>query len=152
MDTQKRKELVRNRKARFEYEILDKLEVGIVLRGTEIKSLRANGGSLQEAYVYIEQGELWLVNASIAPYKQASFETHSEKRRRKLLAHKKEIRKLQQGMDEKGLTCVPLCLYLKKGKAKLEIALARGKKVHDKRASIKEREDKRAISRAMKQF
>lgn len=150
-DTSEIKELVSNRKAGFQYEILETFETGIVLHGTEIKSLRDHGGSLQEAYVSIDAGELWLVNASIAPYRFGSIYNHEEKRRRKLLAHKREIQKLTASIQEKGLTCIPLSIYLKKGRAKVKIALARGKKLHDKRESIKEREDNKAIQRAMKQ-
>lgn len=149
-ETSEIKELVSNRKAGFQYEILETFETGIVLLGTEIKSLRDHGGSLQEAYVTIDADELWLVNSSIAPYRFASFYNHEEKRKRKLLMHKKEIRKLAIAIQEKGLTCIPLSIYLKKGRAKVKIALARGKKLHDKRESIKEREDTRAIQRALK--
>lgn len=146
------KELVSNRKAGFNYEILETFETGIVLQGTEIKSLRDHGGSLQEAYVSIDGGELWLVNSSIAPYRFGSLYNHEEKRKRKLLAHKREIIKLQTAIQEKGLTCIPLSIYLKNGRAKVKIALAKGKKLHDKREAIKEREDDKAIKRAMKNF
>lgn len=146
------KELVSNRKAGFSFEILETFETGIVLQGTEIKSLRDHGGSLQESYVSIDGGELWLVNASIAPYRFGSVYNHEEKRRRKLLMHKREITKIQAAIQEKGLTCIPLSIYLKKGRAKVKIALAKGKKLHDKREAIKEREDDRAIKRAMKSY
>lgn len=149
-DTPHIKELVSNRKAGFQYEILDTFEVGIVLIGTEIKSLRNNGGSLQEAYISVDRGELWLLNASIAPYRFGSVYNHEEKRKRKLLAHKKEILRITSSIQEKGLTCIALSLYLKNGKAKVKIALARGKKLHDKRDSIKEKEDTRSIQRALK--
>jgi len=145
------KELVSNRKAGFEYELLEKLEVGISLVGTEIKSLRDHGGSLHEAYVSIDKGELWLVNASIAPYRFGNVHNHPEKRKRKLLAHKNEIVRLQAAIQEKGLTCIPLSIYLKNGKAKVKVALARGKKLHDKRETIKRREDAKTIQRVMKQ-
>jgi SsrA-binding protein len=146
------KELVSNRKAGFSYEILETYEAGIVLMGTEIKSLRDHGGSLQEAYVTIDNGELWLVNSSIAPYRFGSVYNHEEKRRRKLLMHKRELIKMHAAIQEKGLTCIPLSIYLKKGTAKVKIALAKGKKLHDKREAIKEREDNKAVQRAMKQF
>ncbi|HXF29352.1 MAG TPA: SsrA-binding protein SmpB [Chlamydiales bacterium] len=143
-------DLVSNRRATFEYEILDTYEVGIVLVGTEIKSLRSGGGSLQEAYVMCENGELWLVNSTIAPYKFGSVYNHEDKRRRKLLAHKREIDAIETAIQKKGLTALALSIYLKNGRAKLKIAIARGKKVHDKRASIQEREQKREIERQMK--
>lgn len=149
-DTPHIKELVSNRKAGYQYEILDTYEAGIALLGTEIKSLRQNGGSLQEAYISIDKGELWLVNASIAPYKFGSVYNHEEKRKRKLLMHKREILKLHSAMQEKGLTCIPLKLYLKNGKVKVKIAIAKGKKLHDKRESIKEKEDTRAMQRMLK--
>ncbi len=149
-DSTEIKELVSNRKAGFQYEILETIETGIVLQGTEIKSLRDHGGSLQEAYVTIDGGELWLVHASIAPYKFGSLYNHDERRKRKLLAHKKEIQRLNASIQEKGLTCIPLSIYLKSGRAKVKIAICKGKKLHDKRESIKEREDDRAIQRAMK--
>lgn len=145
------KELVSNRKAGYSYEILETLETGIALLGTEIKSLRDHGGSLQDAYVTIDDDELWLVNSSIAPYRYGGVYNHEERRKRKLLAHKREIRKLNAAIQEKGLTCIPLAIYLKKGRAKVKIALAKGKKLHDKREAIKEREDNKAIQRAMKQ-
>jgi SsrA-binding protein len=144
------KELSSNRKASYEYEILDTYEAGIALLGTEIKSLRNNGGSLQEAYISADRGELWLLNASIAPYRFGSVYNHEEKRKRKLLMHKREILKINSAMQEKGLTCIPLKLYLKNGKVKVKIAIARGKKLHDKRESIKEREDTRAMQRVLK--
>lgn len=144
------KEIISNRRAHFDYEILEKFEVGIQLLGTEIKSLRINGGSLQEAFISIEKGELWLINASIPPYSFGNVYNHEERRKRKLLAHSKEIRKIAAAIQEKGLTCIPLALFLRKGYAKLLIALAKGKKVHDKRESIKAREDKRAMNRLLK--
>lgn len=144
------KELISNRRAHFDYEILDKFEVGIQLLGTEIKSLRINGGSLQEAFISIERGELWIINSSIPPYSFGSVYNHEEKRKRKLLAHKQEIRRIASAIQEKGLTCIPLALFLRKGYAKLSIALAKGKKLHDKREHIKEREDKKAMNRFLK--
>ena len=144
------KELVSNRKASFEYEILETLEVGIVLMGTEIKSLRDNGGSLQEAYIVIEKGELWMIGSSIAPYKYGNVYNHEEKRKRKLLAHSRETAKFQSAIQEKGLTCIPLSMYLKNGRAKVKIALVRGKKLYDKRATIQQREDTKAMQRMLK--
>ena len=151
-DTTDTKELVSNRKAGFQYEILETLETGIVLLGTEIKSLRDHGGSLQEAYITIDKGELWLVNVTIAPYRFGGPHNHEDKRKRKHHAHKREITKLNCAIQEKGLTCIPLSIYLKKGRAKVKIALVKGKKLHDKREAIKEREDNKSIQRAMKNF
>jgi SsrA-binding protein len=151
MSTPPTKELISNRRAFHDYEIMDTFEVGIQLRGTEIKSLRAHGGSLQEAFVTIERGELWLIGSSIKPYDFGGVYNHEERRKRKLLAHRKEILRIDAAINEKGLTCIPLALYLKGGIAKLKIALARGKKVHDKREAIKAREEKRFVSRMMKQ-
>jgi SsrA-binding protein len=145
------KEIISNKKAFFNYEILEKFEVGVVLKGTEIKSLRANGGSLQEAFISVEKGELWLIGSSIAPYGFGSFYNHEERRKRKLLASRREIMRISSAIQEKGLTCVPLSLYLKHGLAKLCIALAKGKKAHDKREAIKERDEKRAVHQALKE-
>jgi SsrA-binding protein len=146
------KDLVTNRKAFYEYEMLETFEVGIQLVGTEIKSLRANGGSLQEAFISVERGELWLIGSSIKPYSFGGAYNHEERRKRKLLAHRREIQTIGAAIQEKGLTCIPLCLYLKGGLAKLKIALAKGKQLHDKRETIKAREDKRSIDRLMKQY
>jgi len=145
------KELASNRKAHFEYEIIDTLECGIQLMGTEIKSMREHGASIQEAYIAVDKGELWLINSSITPYQFGSVYNHEEKRKRKLLAHKREIIRFGQTIQEKGLTCIPLAIYLKNGKAKVKIAICKGKKLHDKRKSIQERDEKREISRLMKQ-
>ncbi len=143
-------ELVSNRRARYDYEILETYEGGISLEGTEIKSLRNHGGSLQDAFVQIIRGEAWLKNASIAPYAFGNIHNHEERRDRKLLLHKSEIEKLKRSTDQKGLTIVPLAIYLSKGRAKVKIGVARGKKQHDKRSAIKEREQKRSIERVLK--
>jgi SsrA-binding protein len=144
-------ELVSNRRATHEYEILDTYESGIILKGTEIKSLRDHGGSLQEAYVLVsESGDVILKNSSIAPYRFGGVFNHEERRDRKLLLHKREIAKLKSLSQEKGLTLIPLSMYLKNGIVKIKIAVARGKRHYDKRAALKEREHKRAIDRAMK--
>jgi SsrA-binding protein len=143
-------DLATNRKAFHDYEILDTFEAGISLLGTEIKSLRDHGGNLQDAYVLISSGEAFLKNASIAPYKFGNVHNHEEKRTRKLLLHKKEILKLDALSREKGLTLIPLAMYLKNGFVKVKIATARGKKLHDKRAALKEREHKRSITRALR--
>ena len=144
-------ELVSNRKATHDYEILETYEAGIVLLGTEIKSLRTHGGSLQDAYVLItEAGDPILKNASIAPYRFGNLFNHEERRDRKLLLHKREIAKLQSLSQEKGLTLIPLGMYLKNGYVKVKVAIAKGKRSYDKRAALKEREHKRDIDRAMK--
>ncbi len=144
-------ELVSNRKATHDYEILETYEAGIVLLGTEIKSLRNHGGSLQEAYVLItDSGEAILKNASIAPYRFGNLFNHEERRDRKLLLHKREMAKLKTLSQEKGLTLIPLGMYLKNGFVKVKVAVAKGKRSYDKRAALKEREHKRDIDRAMK--
>ena len=146
------KELVSNRKARHQYEILETFEAGIALRGTEIKSLRQGGGHLQEAYIKVLGGELWLIGSFIASYSYGNIHNHEEVRDRKLLMHKREIAKLKEAVQEKGLSLVPLSLYLKRGRAKISLALGRGKKMHDKRAALKEREDKRRMQQMIKGF
>ena len=146
----KHKDLVSNRKAFHDYEILETFEAGMVLIGSEVKSLRANQGSLQDAYVLISDNEAILKNASIAPYSQAAMFGHEERRARKLLLHKREIDKLIKATQDKGIVIIPLAIYTKKGFIKVKIATARGKKAYDKRKAIKEKEDKRAIERAMK--
>jgi SsrA-binding protein len=146
----KNKDLVSNRKAFHDYEILETFEAGMVLKGTEIKSLRTHDASLQEAYVRVMEGQIWLIGSYIAPYKFGNIYNHEERRNRKLLMHTREIRRLKEAAQEKGLAIVPLAIYLKKGKAKLKIGLGRGKKHHDKRAAIKSKEEKRRMDRAMK--
>ena len=141
-------ELVSNRKAHHDYEILDTYEAGMLLLGTEIKSLRNHGGSLQDAYVDVKGAAVWLMNASIAPYSFGNIHNHEERRPRKLLMHKVEIEKLRKQVAEKGLAIIPLSIFLnKKGFAKVRIALAKGKKAHDKRSALKERDAKRAMQR-----
>jgi SsrA-binding protein len=138
-----------NRKARHEYEILETVEAGLVLTGSEIKSVRAARVSLQEAFVSIENGEAWLQNAHIAPYEWAGYAGHEPLRRRKLLLHRREILSLGFDTRAKGMTLVPLRLYLKNGRAKLEIGLARGKKLYDKRETLRDRDVKRQVAREM---
>ena len=140
-----------NRRARFEYEILDSLEAGIVLTGTEIKSVRAGGVSLNEAYARVKDAEVWLVNMHIAPYKEGSFSNHEPRRARKLLLHKAQIDDLKARSAEKGLTLVPLRMYFTRGMVKVQIGLARGKKIWDKRKTIAERENKRELQRATRE-
>lgn len=138
-----------NRKAGFEYFLLEKFEAGLALKGTEIKSIRAGQVSIAEAYVDIENGEqAWLIESHIAPYEQGNRFNHDPKRKRRLLLHKKEIRKLWNSVRMKGMTIVPTRLYLKKGRAKIEIALAKGKKAYDKRAVIAKRDEARSAERA----
>lgn len=148
--SKKNGDLVSNRRARHDYEILETFEAGIVLKGTEIKSLRNHGGNLQEAYVRIFESEAWLIGCNIAPYRFGNIHNHEELRDRKLLLHKREIQKLKTATQEKGLTIVPLALYLKKGYAKVTVAIARGKKSFDKRHSIKAREEKKRMEQAKK--
>ncbi len=141
-----------NRKAGFEYTLLERFEAGISLQGTEIKSIRAGQISIQEAYVDVENGkEAWLLEAHIAPYEQAGkFFNHEPLRKRRLLLHKKEIRELWNNVRIKGMTIVPLKVYFKDGRAKLEIAIAKGKKAYDKRATIAKRDEARDKERAMR--
>ncbi len=144
-------ELVSNRRATHDYEILDTYEAGIMLKGTEIKSLRDHGGSLQDAYILAPaSGDVILKNSSIAPYRFGGVFNHEERRDRKLLLHKREIAKLHSLSQEKGLALIPLALYLKNGRVKVKVAVARGKRSYDKRAALKEKEHKRAIDRALK--
>ena len=144
------KTIATNRKAYHNYFIQDSIEAGISLTGTEIKSLRSGRVSLGEAYVRPEAGELWLVNAHIARYEAASRLSHEPRRPRKLLLHRKEINKLSSRIAEKGLTLVPLRIYLKDHLAKVQIALAKGKKLYDKRESITRREVEREMGRTLK--
>lgn len=144
-------DLVSNRKAGFDYEILETFEAGIVLVGTEIKSLKAHGGSLQDSYVDVRSNELWLMNAHIAPYLFGNIHNHEDKRARKLLMHKKEIEKISRQVAEKGLSLIPLSIFLKKGIAKIKIALAKGKKNYDKKAALKERDIKRDTQKALEE-
>jgi len=139
-----------NRKARHEYEISDTFEAGLVLTGTEIKSVRAGKVSLAEAYARVEKGEAWLIGAHIAPYEAGNRNNHEPRRDRKLLLHRSEIDGLVGRASAKGLTVVPLRLYLTgKGRAKIELGLARGKQLHDKRRAIAERQMKRDVEREM---
>lgn len=139
----------RNRKAKFEYQLFEKYEAGIELRGTEIKSIRAGQVSLSEAYVRTNGRQAWLVGAHIAPYDQASVFNHDPDRERRLLLHKREISDLWDGVRLKGMTIVPTMLYLRDGLAKVEIALAKGKKQYDKRQAIKKRDMAREVDRVM---
>jgi len=136
-----------NRRARYEYEILESMEAGIALTGTEIKSIRAGGVSLNEAYARLREGELWLLSMHVPPYKEGSFSNHEPARPRKLLLHKEQIERIGGRAAEKGLTIVPLRMYFTRGKVKIEIGIARGKKIWDKRASAAERDMQRDRTR-----
>ncbi len=140
-----------NRKARFNYELFDTFEAGLQLEGTEVKSLRSGKANIAESYASVEGGELWLINANIPTYAQASRNNHEPRRPRKLLLHQKEIHKLIGGIEREGMTIVPLKLYFNdRGLAKLQIALARGKKLHDKRQTEKDRSWQRDKQRIMR--
>ncbi len=145
-----RKLVATNRRARFEYEILDTYEAGLVLRGPEVKSLRAGKASLSDAYALVRRGEAYLVNAHISPYEEAGRENADPRRERKLLLHRAEIARLAGDVSERGFTIVPLSLYFKDGRAKVELALARGKKLYDKRETIRRREEDREVQRTMR--
>jgi len=140
-----------NRKAHHDYTLEDTLEAGLVLMGSEIKSIRDHRVNLKDGYVEDRNGELWLLNVHISPYEQASVFGHDPLRPRKLLLHKKEIARLITRIRERGYTIVPTQLYLKDGRAKVEIAVARGKRQYDKRAAIADRDSKREIDRALKE-
>lgn len=139
-----------NRKAKFEYFLLEEFEAGLSLQGSEIKSIRAGQISLAEAYIKVDGKNAWLVEAHVAPYEQANRNNHDPKRPRHLLLHKKEIKKLWDAIRQKGVTIIPTRVYLKGGRAKLEIAIARGKKLFDKRAAIARRETDREIERQIR--
>lgn len=140
-----------NRRARYEYAIEETLEAGIALTGTEIKSIRAGRANLAEAYARVEHGEAWLIGAHIAPYEQGNRNNHEPTRVRKLLLHRDQIAELASKSQAKGLTLVPLKLYIRDGLAKLELGVARGKKIHDKRRTIAERDARRELERTVKE-
>jgi len=142
--------IVDNRKARHEYQLLDRYEAGIVLSGTEVKSLREGRAQVRQAYADIRGNEAWLVGLHIAPYDQGSTKSHDPDRDRKLLLHRKEIASLVGKVKEKGFTLVPTRLYFKDGRVKAEIALAKGKELHDKRRDIADRDAKRQMERALR--
>lgn len=144
------KNITVNKKAYYEYIILEKYEAGIALSGTEVKSLREGKANLQDSYAKIENGEAWLFNCHISPYEKGSYNNLEPKRKRKLLLNKSEIKKLIGATQQKGLTLIPVRMYFKRGYAKVELALAKGKHSYDKRESIKERMQKREIDRAVK--
>jgi SsrA-binding protein len=142
--------IARNKRARHDYEILETFEAGLVLLGTEVKSLRNGKANLADAYGMVKDGELWLLNLHIAPYEKGTAWNHEPTRTRKLLLHAAEIRRLIGAVERKGLTLVPLELRFRRGRAKVVIAVARGKKLHDKRADLKERAAQRDVERAMR--
>lgn len=142
--------IAQNRRARHDYEILARFECGIVLTGSEIKAVREHKVQLQGSYARVRNGEVWLLEAHIAPYSNAGYAGHDPKRDRKLLLHKKEIAKIEEMVGAQGLTLVPLAMYFKRGRAKLEIGVARGLKHYDKREKIAEREVERTMARALR--
>ncbi|MAY87085.1 SsrA-binding protein SmpB [Arenibacterium halophilum] len=145
------KVIAENRRARFDYAIEEDLECGIRLEGSEVKSLRQNGGNIAESYAAVEDGELWLVNSYIAPYEQAKMFRHEERRRRKMLVSRKELAKLWNATQRKGMTLVPLVMYFNhRGLAKVKIGIAKGKKLHDKRETSAKRDWSRQKQRLLK--
>jgi len=143
--------IAENRRARHEYHLLERVEAGIILTGSEVKSLRGGQASLQRAYGDVRDGELWLVGAHIAPYEQAGMDGHAPERDRKLLVHRRELDSLAEQVQQKGLTLVPTKLYFKDGRAKVELAVGRGKEARDKRRDIAKRDADRQIERALKE-
>ena len=141
--------ICRNRKARHEYEILEDLECGVVLQGSEVKSIRNGKVSLEEAYARVQNGELWLMGANINEYPQANLMNHEPKRPRKLLVHRRELQKFAIKAEQQGFTLIPLDVYLKNGRVKVSIGLARGRKLHDKRDKLKKSTDRKEMRGAM---
>jgi SsrA-binding protein len=141
--------ICRNRRAAHDYDLLERIECGLVLVGTEVKSLRAGYGNLEDAYARVDDGEVWLIGAEIPEYEFGNRLNHKPKRPRKLLLHRREINKFAAQASEKGLTIVPTRMYFKDGKAKVELAVAKGKQTHDKRESIKKADARRQIDRAL---
>ncbi|MCF3183887.1 MULTISPECIES: SsrA-binding protein SmpB [unclassified Streptomyces] len=144
-----RKLIAQNKKARHDYAIIDTYECGIVLTGTEVKSLRQGRASLVDGFVSVESREVWMYNVHVPEYSQGTWTNHSARRKRKLLMHREEIDKLERKADESGHTVVPLALYFKDGRAKVEIALAKGKKEYDKRQTLREKQDTRETQRTI---
>lgn len=143
------KMISRNRRARHEYEILDQLECGIVLRGSEVKSLRDGKVSLEEAYAKIQDNELWLLGCDIAEYPQANMMNHEPRRERKLLIHKRELKKFAAAAEQRGNTLIPLAMYFSEGRVKVEIAVGKGRQLHDKREKLKKDADQMEMKRAL---
>ena len=146
-----RKVIAENRRARRDYHVLERVEAGMALTGTEVKSLRDGGGNLQEAYAVLRGGEVFLVGANIAPYRQGSDANHEPMRDRKLLLHRREIEQLGDKVAQRGMTLVPLVLYFKGGRVKLELGLAKGKEGRDKRQAISDRDTRRQLEREVKE-
>jgi SsrA-binding protein len=144
------RDIAQNRRALHEYQITERIEAGLVLQGSEVKGLRERGATISDAYVQIRDGEAWLVGAHFADYENAGYAGHDPRRTRKLLLHRREIERLASALAEKGLALVPLRLYFKEGRAKLELGLGRGKTLYDKRRTIAERDARREADRAMK--
>lgn len=142
--------IARNKRARHDYEVLETLEAGLVLVGTEVKSLRNGKANLSDAYGIVKDGEIWLINLHISPYEKGTAWNHEATRSRKLLLHAGEIRRLIGAVERKGLTIIPLEMRFRRGRAKVIIALGRGKKLHDKRADLKEKDAKRDVERALR--
>jgi len=140
-----------NKKARFDYEVIEVYEAGLVLTGSEVKSLRDKNVQLKDSYISFQRDEAFLQNAHISPYKSSSYNNHEPERLRKLLLNRNELQKIYGALREKGYSCVPLKIYFKRGRVKLEIALVRGKKAHDKRESIKTKEVKRQLKETQRQ-
>lgn len=151
MKTEGKKTIARNKKANHDYFLLEHYDLGIVLKGTEIKSIRSGKVSIQDAYCHIKNNEMWIVNMHIGKYEQGNIFNHDETRTRKLLAHRSEIKKLLGKTTQEGLTLIPLAVYLEHGFAKIEIALAKGKKLYDKRDDSKVQEAKRQIQKVTKE-
>jgi len=144
----KRIPIARNKRASHDYHILDTWEAGVVLTGSEVKSLRNGRANIGDAYAILRDGEVYLINLHISPYEQASYFNHEPTRTRKLLLHKKEIKRMIGSVERQGLTLIPLELYFKKGKAKVALGLGKGKKLHDKRADLRKKDDEREMARA----
>jgi SsrA-binding protein len=150
-ENDERQPIARNRRARFDYHILETWEAGIVLTGTEVKALRAGKANISDAYAVVNGGEVFLLNLNIPPYEQGNRHNHEPTRTRKLLLHRREIRRMIGAVERQGLTLVALELYFKKGVAKVALALGKGKQLHDKRATERERDDAREMARAVRE-
>ena len=143
--------IVKNRKAYYEYHILDEYEAGVVLMGSEVKSIRMGNVTLSDSFIYLKSGEVWIKNLKVARYAQTHIsEPHNENRDKKLLLTKKEINKISRSLEDKGITCIPLTIFTKRNKLKIKIGVAKGKKLFDKRQSIKEKDMKRELQRNLK--
>ena len=152
MSVSEEKTVVSNRKARHDYEIVDQVEAGLVLVGSEVKSLRAGRANMGDAYARVIKGEIWVIGMHISPYKEATSQNHDPLRERKLLLHRNEIKKLTRRIDEKGFTLIPLRIYFKNNIAKIELGIARGKRQYDKKVAIAQKDAKREMEREQKKF